>query len=142
MNIGILLIILMIIIGAFLKYSIIKDEEIKKIERRKIAEKLLLFCKDTHTFWEIKNDLIKIPVENVGINNLPNINTSSLEEDITYFDLFDIAFDIQRDINEDSKLRIILYYSDKRVIEYLINKFEKPFLYTKKIGSLDLVNRK
>ena len=103
--------IIFIIIVAFLKYRIIKEEEIEENERRKIAEELLLFCKDTHTFWEIKNNLIKIPVQNVGINNLPNINTSSLEEDITYFHLFDIAFDIQRDVNEDSELKIILYYS-------------------------------
>lgn len=133
------ILIILIIIGAFLKYRIIKEEEIEENERRKIAEELLLFFKDTHTFWEIKNNLIKIPVQNVGINNLPNINTSSLEEDITYFHLFDIAFDIQRDVNEDSELKIILYYSDNRVIEYLINKFEKPFLFTNKIGSLSLV---
>ena len=133
--------IIFIIIVAFLEYRIIKEEEIEEIERRKIAEELLLFCKDTHTFWEIKNNLIKIPVQNVGINNLPSINTSSLEEDITYFHLFDIAFDIQKDVNEDSELKIILYYSDNRVIEYLTNKFKEPFLFTNKIGSLSLVNK-
>lgn len=135
------ILIILIIIGAFLKYRIIKEEEIEENERRKIAEELLLFFKDTHTFWEIKNNLIKIPVQNVGINNLPSINTSSLEEDITYFHLFDIAFDIQKDVNEDSELKIILYYSDNRVIAYLTNKFKEPFLFTNKIGSLSLVNK-
>lgn len=64
-----------------------------------------------------------------------------MEEDITYFHLFDIAFDIQRDVNEDSELKIILYYSDNHVIEYLTNKFEEPILFTNKIGSLSLVNK-
>lgn len=50
--------IIFIIIVAFLKYRIIKEEEIEENERRKIAEELLLFCKDTHTFWEIKNSRI------------------------------------------------------------------------------------
>ena len=49
--------IIFIIIVAFLKYRIIKEEEIEENERRKIAEELLLFCKDTQE--EVRCVIIK-----------------------------------------------------------------------------------
>ena len=103
-------------IGLLFSYVFYRiDLEKAKVQKQKI-DNIISFCKEFHTFSEFKNDLFTI-------------------SEIDYMELLDINFDI-KNCNENTKLIVLLYHTDKVIENILDNKINNSC--NKKIGCLKL----
>lgn len=104
-------------------YCKIKYDTANSERRRSEANKILEFCKDSHNFKEIKNDLYEIAK-------------------VSYTDLFDVGFDFGKaNITDDTEMTILLYLGDKELQGLLYAKVDEPYICKTKIGVLKLKDK-
>lgn len=113
----ILLAIIYLIYLAYTKNTRQESENKVKQDNSEKAEKLIAVCKNIHTFAELKE-------------------TFSVEC-FTYLDLFDLNFNL-KDVQDDMKVIITLYFSKEVTKEKLLLKLENPYK-TLKLGSVNLI---
>lgn len=111
-------IIILIIRGFYFKFS--SDDTNKKQELKQKAENMIISCKNIHTFAELK--------ENFS------------EEHFTYYDLFDLNFDI-KSVRNETEITITFYLSEDITREKLFSRLSDPTSLYQRV-KLGIINPK